>query len=415
MSIQSLDHIVVLMLENRSFDQMLGFLYPGNKSDAGDPFDGLTGKETNPDGLGGTVSVYAIKESDPHRYAMPGADPGEGYYNTNQQLFSTQHADLHALPQNQGFITNFRDAIASDTSHGYSDTLPNTQPSQIMGMYTPALLPVMSALAKGYAVCDRWFAAVPTQTIPNRAFVGAGTSQGRLDNHVKTFTCPSIFGRLSDRGEDWAIYGYDRSPMTRLDFPDTTHAAKSKFGKFKDFVKRAAAGQLPAYTFLEPSFGQKGNSQHPNYDVAAGEQLIHDVYYALRKNTAAWQHTLLVITYDEHGGNYDHVKPPYGAVPPDDTVGEFDNFDFRRFGVRVPALLISPLIKAGTVFRPADAIDHTAILKTIQERWGTERLTARVDAMPSLSGVLTLAKARTDDPLEGVRPPTSASAANRSD
>jgi phospholipase C len=266
----------------------------------------------------------------------------------------------------------------------------------------------MSSLAKGFAVCDQWFSSAPTQTIPNRAFAAAGTSQGHLDNHVKVFTCPSIFGRLSEKKQDWAIYGYNRDPLTRLDYSDTQQADESHFGHFRDFKARALASKLPAYTFLEPSFGSGGNSQHPNYDVSAGEQLLHDVYYALR-NGPGWNNTLLIITYDEHGGNYDHVPPPWGATPPDNTVGEW-GFDFTRFGVRVPALLISPRITAGTVFRAKrGVIDHTSVLKTIEELWGLDPLTERDKAAPDLGDVLTLATPRTDDPLKNVPIPFSKS------
>ncbi len=273
-------------------------------------------------------------------------------------------------------------------------------------MYAPEMLPVMSGLAKGFAVCDHWFSSAPTQTIPNRAFAAAATSQGHLDNHVKVFTCPSIFGRLSDKNIDWAIYGYNRDPLTRLDYTDTQNAPESHFGHFRDFQNRAAAGTLPAYTFLEPSFGAGGNSQHPNYDIALGEKLINDVYYALHDGPG-WNDTLLLITYDEHGGNYDHVPPPWGAVAPDDSIGEW-SFDFSRFGVRIPALLISPRIAAGTVFRAKKGvIDHTSVLKTIELRWGLAPLTKRDAAAPDLGDVLTLAQPRTDDPLKGVKIPVS--------
>jgi phospholipase C len=339
---------------------------------------------------------------------MPGADPGEGFLNTNYQLYSNDDPPAGAVPSNSGFVVNFKAAVASDLAKSYQDTIPGTQPSQIMGMYTPSLLPILSGLAQGYAVCDRWFASAPTMTMPNRAFASAGTSQGHLDDTVKTFTCPSIFGRLSDKNIDWAIYGYNRDPMTRLDFPDTTQAAETHFGHFRDFQQRAAAGTLPAYTLLEPSWDASGNSQHPNYDVASGEQLIHDVYVALR-NGKAWNSTLLVVTYDEHGGNYDHVAPPANAAPPNDgTVGE-NGFDFTRFGLRVPAVLVSPLIPAGTVFRGKGPIDHTSVLKTISSRWGTVPLTGRDRAAASLGDVLTLAKPRTDNPLAGVMPPVSSS------
>lgn len=406
--LSAVKHIVQLMLENRSFDQMLGFLYEstGNQSPTGDPFEGLTGNESNPDDTGREIKVYKIDNNAPHPYFMPGADPGEGFHNTNYQLFSSDDPAAGQVPDNRGFVINFKSAIASDLAKHYSDTLPGTDPSEIMGMYTPQMLPVMSGLATGFAVCDHWFASAPTQTIPNRAFAAAATSQGHLDNQVKVFTCRSIFGQLSLNNIDWAIYGYNRPPLTQQDFPDTQQAAESHFGHFRDFKQRAAAGTLPAYSFLEPSFGSGGNSQHPNYDVALGEQLIHDVYYALR-NGPGWKDTLLLITYDEHGGNYDHVPPPWGAVAPDNSVGEW-GFDFTRFGVRIPALLISPRIVAGTVFRAKNGtIDHTSVLKTIEERWGLAPLTARDKAAPSLGDVLTLAAPRADDPLKGVVIPVS--------
>ncbi len=404
----AIKHIVQLMLENRSFDQMLGFLYEsnGNKSPTNQPFEGLTGNESNPDDKGNEIKVYKIDRSAPHPYLMPGADPGEGFYNTNYQLFSTDDPAAGSVPTNKGFVINFKAAVASDLAKHFQDTLPETDPSEIMGMYTPEMLPIMSALAKGFAVCDHWFASAPTQTIPNRSFAAAATSQGHLDNHVKVFTCPSIFGSLSKKNVDWAIYGYNRDPLTRLDYTDIQHADESHFGHFRDFQTRAKAGTLPAYTFLEPGWAASGNSQHPNYDVALGEQLIHDVYCAVR-NGPNWNDTLLLITYDEHGGNYDHVAPPGGAVTPDNSVGEF-GFDFTRFGVRIPALLISPRIAAGTVFRAKrGTIDHTSVLKTVELRWGLDALTKRDKAAPDLGDVLTLATPRTDDPLQGVAIPSS--------
>ena len=408
-----IEHIVLLMLENRSFDHMLGFLYAdaNNRSPAGRAFDGLTGTESNPDDLGNAVEVYKIQSTDPNCYLMPGADPGEGFQNTAYQLFSTDDPAPGAVAEMKGFVVNFKAAIASDLAKHYKDTLPGTEPSQIMGMYTPELLPILSGLARGYAVCDAWFASVPTETMPNRAFALAATSQGHLDDNTKTYTCPSIFGRLSDKGIDWAIFGYNREPLTRLDFPDVQSASEDHFGHFRDFQSRAAAGTLPAFSFLEPSWDATGNSQHPNYDVAAGEQFIHDAYYAVR-NGKDWDSTLLIITYDEHGGCYDHVAPPSDATPPGDgTVGEF-GFDFTRFGVRVPAVLVSPLIAAGTVYRAAQGrIDHTSVLKTIHERWATDPLTARDAAAASLADVLTLATPRdgNDDPLAGVSIPVSSS------
>lgn len=410
-SLSSIEHIVVLMLENRSFDHLLGLLYAdsGNVSPAGQPFEGLTGRETNPDGSGRPVAVFPVESSTRNADRMPGADPGEGFLATNLQLFGSSTPAAGAAPTNQGFVTNFAATLAWESKKAGWAPLPGAAASDVMGIYTPAMLPVLSALARGFAVCDHWYSSVPTETLPNRAFACAGTSQGHMDDNTKTYTSPSIFGLLTSHGIGWKIHGYDSSPLTRLNFPDTTNAPESNFGLFTDFQADAAAGSLAAYTFLEPSWGAAGNSQHPDYSLALGEQLIHDVYQALRSGPG-WSQTLLIVTYDEHGGCYDHVAPPATATPPDNAAGEF-GFDFRRFGVRVPTLLVSPLIAAGTVFRvPAGAtpLDHTAILKTVEARWRLPPLTARDAAARDIGQALTLQVARTDDPLAGVVVPKPA-------
>jgi phospholipase C len=385
---------------------MLGSLYAdaGNVSPLGHSFEGLTGKEENPGPDGSTVTVFDITATTPNSYLMPGADPGEGYVATNNQLFGSADAPSPAVATNLGFISNFASTLTGVDAD--RTNVPGTVASDIMGMFTPEMLPVLSALARGFAVCDHWYASVPTETFPNRAFVSAATSQGRMDDAVSKFTCPSIFGRLTAKGLDWSIFGYENAPLTRLNFPDTVDAPETHFGTFADFEAAAKQGTLAPYTFLEPSWGSSGNSQHPNYDVALGEQLIHDVYYAAR-NAPTWDSTLLIVLYDEHGGCYDHVAPPGGATPPDASAGEF-GFDFTRFGVRVPAVLVSPLIEAGTVFHPVGTVplDHTSILKTVENRWQLAPLSARDAAAPDLGDVLTLTEARTDDPLAGVVVPT---------
>ncbi|MGA2928939.1 MAG: alkaline phosphatase family protein [Solirubrobacteraceae bacterium] len=409
--LSAMEHIVVLMLENRSLDHMLGYLYTtsGNVSPAGDPFEGLNGTESNPDASGDAVDVFAIEPSTPNVYLMPGADPGEGYMATNDQLFrSTATPAAGATPAMTGFVTDYASTLAwESTTPGWS-VVAGTTAADIVGCFSPQALPVLSGLARGFAVCDHWYCSVPTETLPNRAFTCAGTSQGHMDDKTRTFTAPSIFGALTRAGVDWAIYGYDAEPLTRNTFTDIAGEPASRFGLFSGFTAAAAAGTLPAFVFLEPSWGASGNSQHPNYDVALGEQLIHDTYYALR-NGPGWAQTLLILTYDEHGGCYDHVSPPWGATAPDTTVGEF-GFDFTRFGPRVPTVLVSPLIAAGTVYRvPAGAtpLDHTSILKTVEKRFGVAALTARDAAAPDVSGALTLSSPRTDDPLAGVTVPTS--------
>jgi phospholipase C len=409
--LSSIEHIVVLMLENRSFDHMLGYLYAGsgNVSPAGQPFEGLTGNESNPDSNGNAVAVFQITPATPNAYLMPGSDPGEGFMATNSQLYgSTANPEEGAVAPMQGFVTDYEYTLGWESNSPRWSVVSGTTGSDIMGCFTPEALPVLSGLASGFAVCDHWFGSVPTETLPNRAFAGSATSQGHMDDKTRTFTSPSIFAAMTSNQIDWAIYGYDAEPLTRHSFTDIAHEprSRSRFGVFSTFTAAAQAGSLPAYTFLEPSWGATGNSQHPNYDVAAGEQLIYDVYYALQSGPA-WNQTLLIITYDEHGGCFDHVAPPWGATPPDNSAGEF-GFDFTRFGPRVPTVLVSPLIAPGTVFRVPDGsvpLDHTSILRTIENRWGIPPLTARDAAAPDVSGALTLATARTDDPLSTVTVP----------
>jgi phospholipase C len=412
--LKNINHIVVVMMENRSFDHMLGFLYQASKnvSPLGQPFEGLTGKETNADATGKTVQVFPIQPTDPHPYQRPGANPGEGYLNTNSQLFSKPQAPSPITPaSNNGFVTNFAYTLSWESQQDPGNVVPGTQPSAIMGVYTPQTLPILSKLATGYAVCDHWYASAPTETFPNRAFVAMATSQGFVqDKSRNIYTAPSIFTALAKKSATWSVYGYDAPPLTRGSVADITHAPETQFGEFADFQAAAKNGKLANYVFVEPQWGSSGNSQHPNYDVSKGEQFLHDVYYSLI-GTPVWKQTLLVITYDEHGGCYDHVAPPETAVPPDNSAGEL-NFDFKRFGLRVPTLLISPLIQAGTVFRTNSStpFDHTSILATVEARFGVASLTKRDAAAPNVGAVLTLQKARTDDPLAGVKVPVNKTA-----
>jgi phospholipase C len=407
--LQAIEHIVVLMLENRSLDHMLGYLYrdSGNVSPLGQPFDGLTGKESNPQTGGAAAAVFPIEPGTPNAYFMPGADPGEGYLATNSQVFGSTAPAAGAPAAMAGFVNDYAYTLGWEAKEKWS-IVAGTTAGDIMGCFTPEALPVLSGLARGFAVCDAWFGSAPTETLPNRAFAITGTSQGHMDDKTRTFTAPSIFGSLTAAGVSWAVYGYNAPPLSRQTYTDITNAPDANFGLFADFRKAAAAGTLPGFAFLEPSWEATGNSQHPNYDVALGEQLIHDVYYALRGGPA-WASTLLILTYDEHGGCYDHVAPPANATPPDSTAGEY-GFDFARFGPRVPTVLVSPLIPAGTVFRVpqgATPLDHTSILKTVEERWGLKALTKRDAAAQGVGAALSLTAARTDDPLAGVVVPVS--------
>src|SRR6478672_4657045 len=216
--LESIDHVILLMLENRSFDHLLGYLYPRS----GD-FDGLDGTESNRDLAGTEVSVHPITPEMENAYYYPLANPAEGFVATNEQLFSSATAPADGKAANDGFITSFARELANP-AHPLDPKLIGAQPSSIMDMYSPETLPVLCGLAKGFAVCDRWFASVPTQTLPNRAFAVAGTSLGYTDNSahgLPAFNTPSVFGKLADAGQTWTIYGYSGRPLTSHDFPDT--------------------------------------------------------------------------------------------------------------------------------------------------------------------------------------------------
>ena len=410
-ALSQIDTFVVLMLENRSFDHLLGWLYASanNTSPAGQAFDGLTGQESNPGSDGSPVQVFRITSATANAAFMPGADPGEGFAAMNDQLYGsiTAPASQPAV-SNQGFVKDFAYTLGWQAKETGWTILPGTVEANIMGCYDPTMVPVLSALAQGFAVCDRWFCSVPTETLPNRAFAHAATSQGHLKDRDSPYTAPTIYGALTAANVTWKIFGYSSTPLTRSDFPDVQQAPEANFGLFTDFQAAAATGALPAYSFLEPDWSGAGqNDQNPVSDIAAGEKLIYDTYQALRGGPK-WASTLLIVTYDESGGLFDHVAPPWNAPPPGDgSVGEL-GFGFDRFGPRVPVVLVSPLIAAGTVFRAPDGAqphDHTVILKTLETRYGLKPLTQRDAGATDLSGVLTLAAPRTDDPLVGVTPP----------
>ena len=273
-NLSAIEHVVVLMLENRSFDHMLGFLYAGtgNVSPAGQPFEGLTGAESNPDASGQPVTVFKIEPTTPSAYYMPGADPGEGYMATNDQLFGSASAPPSSatVPGMQGFVKDFAYTLSWQShSSGYT-IVPGTTASDIMGCFTPEALPVLSALARGYAVCDHWYASVPTETLPNRAFACAATSQGHMDDKTHTFTCPSIFGLLANHQLGWSIYGYDARAADQVQFPGHLLGGSQPLRALHRLHRGRGGGHAAAVHVPGAELVSSGNSQHPNYDVALG-------------------------------------------------------------------------------------------------------------------------------------------------
>jgi len=433
-ALKNIKHIVVLMLENRSFDNLLGWLYDDEKPPRGQSFEGLNPSIWNPldnidaDGIAFTEQVYVTrngesrhskpwhKKAEPRPvYNLPSPDPGEGFKDTNFQLFGFYEvASLYPpTPVNSGFVNNYKNAMLYGTLT-YGDA--PSDPREIMTCYTPAQTPVLSTLAKQFAVCDHWFCSIPSQTLPNRDFVHAATSNGQVNNHPQA-DCDAytIYNRIQDEingGRDdlsWRIYSGTNKQGARFSLTRTImtqledSALDDNFDAIEQFYKDASAGNLPSYSFLEPQFSAPGqNDQHPDQDIRPGEKLIADVYNAVI-NSPQWNETLLVITYDEHGGCFDHVPPPGHAAHPDGKEGKpgQEGFLFNRFGVRVPAVLISPWIQAGTIARPAGwtPFDHTSVISTVRHCFDLgDALTARDDAAPDLSCVLTLKKPRTDKP-----------------
>ena len=266
-------------------------------------------------------------------------------------------------------------------------------PRDIMHFFTSDQVPALSTLARNYAVSDAWFASAPCQTWPNRFFVHTGTAHGYPNNSPVHFPylMPTLFNALDGVvPDDWRVYYHDFAQsltLTRL-WMHLDH-----FHLFDDFLDDAANGNLPSYSFIEPRYFADlnwPNDMHPPHDIGYGDALVAQVYNALR-TSPQWHQTLLVVTFDEHGGCYDHVPPPSAVPPSPPQPGQL--FAFDRLGVRVPAVVVSPWIPKGTIFRStvAQPYDHTAIIKTLRNRYNIQTpLTARDASAPDLAQVLEL-------------------------
>jgi phospholipase C len=296
---------------------------------------------------------------------------------------------------------------------------------QIMQCYAPEQAPVINALATNFAVCDRWFASVPSQTQPNRAFVHAGTSDGHVNNGNLSIGClfldiPCIYNVLENQGKSWAVFCASTvvPSLTKYQFHPQLdqEALEPHFQKLEDFERYCAvpadapdSQKLPLYSFIEPVLFDADpceNDYHPPTDIAKGEEFLHDVYNTLR-NCAYKDDILFIVTFDEHGGCYDHVPPPSNAVSPSPNLPVRDvPFKFDRYGVRVPAIVISSYVQPGTVFRANEDFldgskgekpyDHTSILATLRDWLTLDKDSAhpflaseRIKQAPTLDRVLS--------------------------
>ncbi|KAJ0988823.1 hypothetical protein J5N97_007179 [Dioscorea zingiberensis] len=328
-----IDTVVVLVLENRSFDHMLGWM----KETLNPSIDGLTGAESNPRSTRDPDSPL-IFVSDDARYVDP--DPGHSFQAVQQQVFG---AGGTAIPTMLGFVEQ-----ALSMSAEMSDV--------VMRGFRPSNVPIYATLVKEFAVFDRWYSSLPGPTQPNRLFLYSGTSHGATNHDIlkilRGFPQKTIFDSLHEDGLDFAIY-FQSFPSTLL-YKNLRKLKYilSKFHLFETFKDHARKGKLRNLNVIEPRYfdvlGAPANDDHPSHDVAEGQRLVKEVYEALR-SSPQWNQSLLIITYDEHGGFYDHVPPPTSGVPnPDGIIGTEPFFNFDRLGVRVPTIMVSPWIKRGT-------------------------------------------------------------------
>jgi phospholipase C len=434
----AIDHVVVVMFENRSFDNLLGRLYqPGEVSS----FEGVIGKTLSnpvPEWARGPADPVSVPYGVAATMNTPSPDPGEEYQHVNTQLFGlidppgnrdmlADHMsapfnappDERMVPTMDGFVADYISSVAAETGQmpGYD------RYAQIMTGYTPEQMPVLSALARGFATFDHWFCEVPSQTFTNRSFFHAATSSGFLVNLSPANAFPvhndaeTIFERLESAGLTWRVYC---DPPSHISLTGIIHARRlldrfaTNFFTTDQFLVDAASGELPAYSFIEPNLLYGHNDMHPAFDalfpdmtmdppssLVGGEALLARIYDAVRTSSSprgsnAWN-TLLMITFDEHGGTFDHVPPPLVPAPdPGAPAGQF-GFDFGRSGLRVPAIAISAWTPERTVVN--EEYRNTSVIATLRERWSLgSPLTGRDAVARGIAPVLSLGVPR--DPAD---------------
>jgi phospholipase C len=387
-------HIVVLMLENHSFDNILGMLGRGDGFSL-DAHGQPTATNPYPDGR--------IQ----HAFHMPTT------------------CQLPARPSQEWMASH--NAYDNGAMDGFVRTPISPANSEIvggvaMGYWTGDDLPFTYSLAANFPIADRWFSSVLGQTYPNRRYVIAATSAGMTDDSgtsdlsLLVPAAGTIFNRLDAHGIGWANYAasYPAGATPEL-FPVNDAVSEALHHKqFSQFFTDAAAGTLPSFSFLDPDYGTQ--SQENPQNIVVGEALLAKVVHALGASPL-WPHTLFVLVYDEHGGYYDHVPPP-PAIPPDVIPplvqpGERTYDGFARYGFRVPAVVVSPYARRNHVSHVL--YDHTSILAMIERKWNLPALTYRDANANDLTGFLDLDAMAKNQPtfarLPALAPPGDTSAA----
>ncbi len=426
-------NVFVVMLENHSFDNILAM--------SGIP--GITAATTNnsnsyTDANNNTTKYYV---ADGAPTAMP-TDPGHEFPDTLEQLGGVGATYPSGGPyptvQSSGFAANY----ATTTTEGSPPS--SSEIGDIMACFdTPNQLPVIQQLASQFGVCDQWFSSLPGPTWPNRFFLHGASSVG-IDYSPSTeqiitwevplegFTYPngSIYDRLSAAGIPYRFYAdtadqFSDDPQNGSELgaiPQVTslHGVTIlDINSLADLPSDLNSPYPYAYTFIEPNYGdvsstyEGGSSMHPMDDTAGAEGLLSYVYNAIR-SSPIWQNSLLIITFDEHGGFYDSVAPGSVTAPNDGSGnGTSYGFDFTQYGVRVPTIVVSPYISAGTVDHTV--YDHTSVLATLEKMLGLAPMTDRDAQANYLANVFTTSELRTDCPekLTGPTPATKSKRAQR--
>ena len=377
-----IEHVVVLMLENRSFNHL--FTYSG--------IPGLTGVDKTKTNKTTKGAIVPMSNTAPN---VAVSDAKHEFEDVDQQIYNASQKYPNRPKPMDGFVIN--------------------SGPEVMQCIDPSKLRVLTELGRQFLVCDNWFSSMPGPTWPNRLFVHAGSSGGLSNSPSNLTTIGSmlwsklgfsfdngtIFDAVENSGKTWRVYHGDYFPQVcAIDtMPSVFVADPNKFRSFKKFAKDIAGGDVASYTFIEPDYGilskfRRGNSQHPTGALSAGEQLIKDVYEAVSSNATVWTKSMLFVVYDEHGGYYDQVAP-MKCNPPGDSPRNAAKaahppnppFAFDNYGVRIPAVVISPLLKPGNVSH--EVYDHTSIIRTVYDVFGiTGKLTARDAAAKSLAPLL---------------------------
>ena len=437
-------HVFVVMLENHSFDNMFAM--------SGIP--GITAATTaDSNSYGG--ETYHVQASAP--LSMP-TDPGHEFCDVVEQLTGRttyKAGDPYPPINNSGFAANYATSVTEGPVPPAQDVV------DIMACFaTPQQLPVIYRLATEFAICDHWYSSLPGPTWPNRFFVHGASSSGLDDSPSKTqmgqwelpgegFKYPngSIYDALGASGIPYRFYNDSSgAPLEQSLYSDDPQNGSAvgavaqvsslsgvtllDINSLRSFASDLQGPYPYPYTFIEPHYGDVvggsyagGSSQHPMDDVYGGEHLLASVYAAIR-NSPYWNTSLLIITYDEHGGLYDSVAPPAAPAPGDNPDYGYNRhgFDFERYGVRVPAVIVSPLIEAGTVDHTP--YDHSSVPKTLEHLFGLNALTHRDESSNDVGHLLSRTAPRQDCPtslgspapsLRAARPRTDPGERARSD